>query len=247
MWAALLAVQGAALPELPSQYTATAAFAECGNVPPCVKPLDHRSIATDGTSVMAEFMNVTGTGEHLHEVYTPSHVYRWTDGATDCTADPYDYPVQADWAWLNKTTTKGPSREKCVTDPSKQCQVWRGPWPEQVTAEAVLWVRVDADGTAMPDALQMTCGLFPFTIYKNYSDRQVVPADGTAAASTTCSCYEGSCNLVWQARAVHGYASALHRSIRPLSVTCSVRCAVCWGGECASAVRALSRTNIPTQ
>jgi hypothetical protein len=225
MWAALLAVQGAALPELPSQYTATAAFAECGNVPPCVKPLDHRSIATDGTSVMAEFMNVTGTGEHLHEVYTPSHVYRWTDGATDCTADPYDYPVQADWAWLNKTTTKGPSREKCVTDPSKQCQVWRGPWPEQVTAEAVLWVRVDADGTAMPDALQMTCGLFPFTIYKNYT----------------------SCNLVWQARAVHGYASALHRSIRPLSVTCSVRCAVCWGGECASAVRALSRTNIPTQ
>jgi hypothetical protein len=182
MWAALLAVQGAALPELPSQYTATAAFAECGNVPPCVKPLDHRSIATDGTSVMDEFMNVTGTGEHLHEVYTPSHVYRWTDGATDCTADPYDYPVQADWAWLNKTTTKGPSREKCVTDPSKQCQVWRGPWPEQVTAEAVLWVRVDADGTAMPDALQMTCGLFPFTIYKNYTSLTPGAPSATATA-----------------------------------------------------------------
>ena len=139
----------ASTPSLPSAYTATFDFAECGNLPPCAKPADTRVAYTDGKSRFAQVINVTKSGDILHQVNSPTTVYRWTDGTSDCASDSCKYPVQADWAWLSYNTTIGPTTVPCVSDPTIQCQHYEGPWPEQVTALAQLWVRSDFDGEAL--------------------------------------------------------------------------------------------------
>jgi hypothetical protein len=163
MLGALFVGTSATLPDLPAQYTATLYWAECGNAGTCVKPGDHRVVSYDGEkSLLAIQANNSHTGDTFHWVQSSTTKFHWGPGSGNCGGDPNSYPVQSDWVWLTYNTTTGPTDAKCITDPSKQCQVWSGPWPEQVTSSVSLYIRKDAAAT--PDHLEMTCAFFPFTI-----------------------------------------------------------------------------------
>ena len=153
----------AALPDLPAQYTATVNWSECGNVGACVKPDDHRMVSYDGEkSLLAVEANSSKTGDTFHWVNSKATKYSWGPGAGGCKGEPDNFPVQSDWAWLSKNTTVGPTEAPCVVDKSQKCQVWTGPWPEQVTSSVTLYIR--KDGGSTPDHLEMSCSLFPFVI-----------------------------------------------------------------------------------
>lgn len=184
----VFALLGAAakLPALPvTQYTATAYWSECGNVPPCVKPADHRRISIDGEKAMkAIMMNTTKTGDVFHQVQHGATKYKWGPGAGGCTSNAYQFPVESDWAWLTKNSTTGPTTVTCIGDPTKKCELWEGTWPEQVTSDVKLTVRPAENGEhgPMPDHLVMTCALFPFTIYKNFTSLTRGPPPASAFA-----------------------------------------------------------------
>ena len=167
MLSALFVGTSATLPDLPAQYTATLYWSECGNVGACVTPDDHRIVSYDGEkSLLAIEANNSKTGDSFHWVTSEKIKYHWGPGSGNCIGDPNSYPVQSDWAWLTKNTTVGPKDVPCVTDPTKQCQVWSGPWPEQVTSLVSLYIRKSngMGATSTPDHLKMSCALFPFVI-----------------------------------------------------------------------------------
>lgn len=155
-----LVLSASAVPTLPQAYTAHIAFGECGNVGACQLPLDRRVTSTDGEAHEADAVHVLlgpKAGTDLNVVTTAAAQYQWDRGDADCVAQKYGFPIQSDWAWLGLNTTTGPTDAPCVTDPSAKCTVWQGPWPEQVTSEAKLWLRKGD----VPDSLQMTCSMIP--------------------------------------------------------------------------------------
>jgi hypothetical protein len=216
----------AALPELPEQYVAQIAWAECGNASPCVKPADHRITSTDGkTSEGIVGTPVPSLGDTpWHEVTVAASKYSWHDHMDDCTTDTYDFPIQSvrladvaraaraapphaatrvtacaerrtvlglqDWAWLGYNSTRGPKKDACPDDPSTSCELYEGPWPEQVTSLVKLWVRTSVNGAASPASLEMTCSMFPFTIYKNYTNI-TSGAPPSSAYALDKSCQQG--------------------------------------------------------
>ena len=87
----------------------------------------------------------------------------------DCSEEKYSYPVQSDWVWLNRSTTReAPVQVKCPYEPTAQCREFQGPWPEQYTELVKLWVKTDSDGQSTPSSLWMHAAGVPFSITKVY-------------------------------------------------------------------------------
>ena len=183
-----------ALPSLPSEFTLEiTAWAECGSGSGGTCGNETRTQYT-----MAERVaEVTSKGWHQLVAGDEGKKYRWTDGDDDCSVDDYKYPAQPDWAWLayNTTTDDGvvpcPDWKAGTAGPAK-CQLYSGPWPEQLTVLAQLYLRQDADADgrgaySVPHALSMQCGIFPFTIYKTYGKLTPgAPPNATVTPDKSC-------------------------------------------------------------
>lgn len=175
--AGLVGLAAASVPGWPSAFTSHLTWMECG---------DNCTYAPHPWT-----WHFNGTAEHVshwffgdtrlrHEMRNAGGTYDWFEGpggsVEDCKSAPTTYPIQTDWAWLNYSTTKeAAGTVACPDDESKQCRKFEGPWPEQVTADARLWLRKDAAGAWSPVSLAMTAASFPFTIYKNYTSWEWKP------------------------------------------------------------------------
>lgn len=190
MLVVLAALAAAAPPTLPDAYTATLTWGECGNEPPCTMPSDNRTTYTDGKTAMNHaVLTVPSLGSvKYHELWTSTgKQYRWDDGESDCSENAYPAPVQSDWAWLALETTVDGGVVPCPYDANAKCHLYSGPWPVQLTSLIQLWLVEQPNGPPTPVHLQMTCSVFPFTIYKNFTSvRWGAPPPGALAADASC-------------------------------------------------------------
>ena len=170
-----------AVPNLPQQYVATATWSECGNRGPCLFPEEYRTTYTDGATIMAHVIQPVPVlkEETIHVVEKDGVTFFWHAERRDCVDRDMGVPIQSDWAWLTKPTTVEGDNVPCPNASGATCRFFSGPWPEQITSLVKLWLRIDEASPAdadeddvaglVPHALEMTCSLFPFTIYKNYT------------------------------------------------------------------------------
>ena len=187
-----------AAPMLPAAYTAHLTGGECHlHDPACAFPQDNRTTFTDGKTAMNHHVHRLQDGKLFYKLWstrTPhSHAaveYTWLDGQSDCQSKEFDSPIQADWAWLEYNTTVDGGMVPCPGEPNSQCQLFSGPWPEQLTRLVQLWLKPApaAGGLPVPFHLEMTAAPVPLIIKKNYTHvAWGMPPDSELQPDPSCS------------------------------------------------------------
>jgi len=171
--------------DVPVAYTARINKTECGEGPGGTCGSELYAFATDIAKQRSryDFLHSDGSTNTSVHCGDLNLIFSWdtpkggNPGPCTTTMFPSSFGWTSEWAWLTLNTTEDKGIVDCPRgkqSSNADCHLYQGPWPEQVTIEADLWLS-EQGGKILPLEQDMYCAILPFSLKYLYSGWNLEP------------------------------------------------------------------------